>query len=192
MNVPNVLTLFRILLTFVFIVLLTKEGLGSKIFALIIFTLASLTDFLDGYIARKYDLISRFGKLMDPIADKFLILSAFFIFTQLRVIASWMFAVILAREVIVTGLRLFAVRKGQALAAEGAGKLKTVLQIISVYLIILFTILVQLKVDVQGYEPMMRYVSIWINILMYLVVAVTLWSGISFVWNNRREIFNAR
>jgi CDP-diacylglycerol--glycerol-3-phosphate 3-phosphatidyltransferase len=192
MNVPNVLTLFRILLTFVFIVLLTKEGLGSKIFALIIFTLASLTDFLDGYIARKYDLISRFGKLMDPIADKFLILSAFFIFTQLRVIASWMFAVILAREVIVTGLRLFAVRKGKALAAEGAGKLKTVLQIISVYLIILFTILVQLKVDVQGYEPMMRYVSIWINILMYLVVAVTLWSGISFVWNNRREIFNAR
>jgi phosphatidylglycerophosphate synthase len=103
-----------------------------------------------------------------------------------------MFAVILAREVIVTGLRLFAVRKGKALAAEGAGKLKTVLQIISVYLIILFTILVQLKVDVQGYEPMMRYVSIWINILMYLVVAVTLWSGISFVWNNRREIFNAR
>ena len=123
MNLPNVLTIFRIFLTFVFIFLFMQGGLGSRVLALAVFTIASLTDYLDGHLARKYNLISEFGKLMDPIADKFLVLSAFFIFMQLQLIAVWMFAVIFAREVIVTGLRLFALRRGIALAAEAAGKL---------------------------------------------------------------------
>lgn len=189
MNLPNILTVLRIALTFVFIFLLYQHGLQSRVLALIVFTLASLTDYFDGYLARKYNLISQFGKLMDPIADKFLVLSAFFIFMQLQLIASWVFILIFAREVIVTGLRLVAMKRGTALAAEGAGKLKTVLQIVSIYLIILFTIVVQLKADDQSYQDLMRQAFIGADVFMLIVVAVTLWSGISFVWNNRKELF---
>jgi len=189
---PNALTILRVALTFVFIFLLYQDGLGSRILALIIFTLASLTDYFDGYLARKYNLFSQFGKLMDPIADKFLILSAFYIFMQLQLIAAWMFIVIFAREVIVTGLRLSAMRRGIALAAERAGKLKTVLQIVSVYLIIIFTVLVQLNGDAQSYQSMARQAFTGITIFIFIVVIVTLWSGILFVWNNRREIFYVR
>jgi len=190
LNLPNVLTIIRIILTVLFIYLFYQGGLGSKLLALIVFTLASLTDYFDGYLARKYNLITPFGKLMDPIADKFLILSAFFIFMQLQLIANWMFIVIFAREVIVTGLRLVAVKRGMALAAEGAGKLKTVLQIVAAYLIIIFTILIQLNIDEQVYRSMMRQAYTGINILMFVVVIVTLWSGLLFIWNNRKEIFH--
>lgn len=185
MNLPNVLTIFRIVLTFVFIFIFIQDGLGSRILALIIFTAASLTDFFDGYLARKYNLITPFGKLMDPIADKFLILSAFFISMQLQLIAVWMFIVIFVREVVVTGLRLIAMKRGIVLAAEGAGKLKTILQIVAVYLIMIFTILIRLTdsqfIMYRGFTG--------ITLFMLIVVIVTLWSGITFVWNNRRKIF---
>jgi len=190
LNLPNILTIFRIILTVLFIYLFYQNDLGSRLLALIVFTLASLTDYFDGYLARKHNLITSFGKLMDPIADKFLILSAFFIFMQLQLIATWMFIVIFVREVIVTGLRLTAVKRGTALAAEAAGKLKTVLQIVAVYSIIIFTVLIQLTNDTQFFQLMMRQVFTGINILMFVVVIVTLWSGLSFIWNNRKEIFH--
>jgi len=192
LNLPNVLTIFRIVLTFVFIFTFTQDGSGSRVLALIVFTAASLTDFLDGYLARKYNLITPFGKLMDPIADKFLILSAFFIFMQMQLIATWMFFLIFVREIIVTGLRLVAMKRGVPLAAEGAGKLKTVLQIVAVYSIIIFTVVIQLNVDVQSYQIMMHRTFKWITIFMVFVVIITLWSGFSFVWNNRKEIFRVR
>jgi len=188
-NLPNILTIFRIFLTLIFIILYYQGSLGSKVFALAIFTLASATDYLDGYFARKHNLISQFGKIMDPIADKFLILSAFFIFTQMQLIAVWMFVVIALREVLITGLRLSAIQRGAALAAEGAGKLKTVLQIISVYLIIIYTILDSMMVSAQSYQHIMDLFLSGINILIFIVVLVTLWSGISFIRNNRKEIF---
>lgn len=186
MNLPNILTVFRIFLTFIFIFFLYQAGLQAKVLALVVFTLASLTDFFDGYFARKYNLISRFGKIMDPIADKFLMLSAFFIFTQMYLIETWMFVIIFAREGIVTGLRLFAMRKGVAMEAEKAGKVKTVLQIVSVYLIMIFIVLVQLGIDVQLGKTLVN----GIYVFMLGVVLVTLWSGLSFIWNNRKGIFN--
>ena len=129
---------------------------------------------------------SRFGKIMDPIADKFLTLSAFFMFMQVQVLDAWMVILIAAREVIITGLRLGAMNKGITLAAEGAGKLKTVLQIISVYLIMIFIVMAQMDINVQE-------VQFWmINICMMSVVLITLWSGLSFIWKNRGEIFHVR
>jgi len=192
LNLPNILTILRIILTVLFIYLFCQNGLGSRLLALIVFTLASLTDYFDGYLARKHDLITPFGKLMDPIADKFLILSAFFIFMQLQLIAAWMFIMIFTREVIVTGLRLTAVRRGAALAAEGAGKLKTVLQIVAVYLIIIFTVLIQLTHNTQSFQSLMRQAFTGINYFVFAVVIVTLWSGILFIWNNRKELFYVR
>ena len=190
MNLPNILTILRIILTVIFIYFFYQDGLGSRLLALIVFTLASLTDYFDGYLARKYNLITPFGKLMDPIADKFLILSAFFIFMQLQLIATWMFIAIFIREAIVTGLRLVAVKRGAALAAEGAGKLKTVLQIVAVYLIIILTVLIQLSNDTQSFQVLLRQAYTGINVFMFVVVVVTLWSGISFIWSNRKEIFH--
>jgi CDP-diacylglycerol--glycerol-3-phosphate 3-phosphatidyltransferase len=191
-NLPNVLTVIRIFLTFIFIFLCLQEGVQPKLLALVIFTLASLTDFWDGFIARKYNLISQFGKIMDPIADKFLLLSAFYIFTQMRLIAVWIFGLIFAREVIVTGLRLMAMHRGVALAAEEAGKIKTVLQIVLVYSIIIFTILIQLNIHSQGYRTVMVGFLNGVHILIYCVLLSTLWSGILFISNNRKEIFYVR
>ena len=190
MNLPNILTILRIIFTFLFIGLFCQYQMG---WALIVFTLASFTDYFDGYLARKYDLVTPFGKIMDPIADKFLILSAFFIFMKFQLIAPWMFIAIFTREVIVTGLRLMAMRKGITLSAERAGKLKTVLQIGAVYLIMIFIIVI-VEVDVN-YITSQDYVSklnLIINIVMCFVVIVTLWSGITFIWNNRKELFYVR
>ncbi|MCK5179327.1 MAG: CDP-diacylglycerol--glycerol-3-phosphate 3-phosphatidyltransferase [Candidatus Omnitrophica bacterium] len=189
MNLPNLLTVLRIVLTLIFIFFLHQEGLEAKVLALLAFTLAVLTDYLDGYYARKLNLITAFGKIMDPIADKILMLSAFFIFSQMHIIAGWMFIVICAREVTVTGLRLSAIPRGITLAAESAGKVKTVLQIVAVYLIIILIILAQFDVNAQWYGNVMSVLAGGITIFMFGVVAITLWSGCSFVWNNRKELF---
>src|SRR3989344_8523821 len=113
MSLPNRLTIARIFLTFVFVFFAFQTGLPSKIIALVVFLLASLTDFYDGYYAKKYNLVSDFGKLMDPIADKFLILTAFFTFTVLHFIQAWMFVLILVREAGGTLIRLRALRRGK-------------------------------------------------------------------------------
>jgi len=167
-----------------------KNTIAGSISALIVFTVASVTDFLDGYLARKYGLISMFGKIMDPIADKFLVLSAFFIFTQMQIMGLWAFVVIAAREVIITGLRLLAMRSGAALAAEGAGKLKTVLQIALIYLIMFAVILAQWIMDGNLHQEIMEILFQAINLFIWVVVAVTLWSGISFLIKNRKEAFH--
>ena len=167
-----------------FIYFFLQDGPGPMLIALILFTAASLTDYLDGYIARKHNLITNFGKIMDPIADKFLVLSAFFMFVSKSLIDGWMFYLICAREVIVTVLRLNAVCKGAALAAEGAGKVKTVLQIVAVYLIIIFNIAGQFLNQSQ-----FKAASSVVYVLMLAVVGLTLWSGASFILNNRRELF---
>ena len=186
------LTVLRILLTVIFIFSLHQDGLEAKLLALLAFTLAVLSDYLDGYYARKLNLITAFGKIMDPIADKLLMLSAFFIFSTMHIIAGWMFIVICAREVIVTGLRLAAIPRGITLAAEKAGKVKTVLQIVAVYLIIILIILAQCYVNARWYGALMSSLAGGIRIFMVGVVVITLWSGLSFIWNNRKEIFNVR
>ncbi|MBN1870698.1 MAG: CDP-diacylglycerol--glycerol-3-phosphate 3-phosphatidyltransferase [Candidatus Omnitrophica bacterium] len=189
MNAPNLLTVMRIVLTVFFVFALYQNGLGAKALALFFFTLAVLTDFYDGYLARKYNLISAFGKIMDPIADKFLMLSAFFVFMQMHIIAVWMFIVICAREAAVTGLRLWAKKKGVTLAAEKAGKVKTILQIVAVYLIMIFIIAAQSSVHAQWYANLLSLGIKGIYVFMMGVVFVTIWSGLSFIGNNRKDIF---
>lgn len=185
MNIANILTVLRILITFLFVGLLYKDGVPAKIAALGAFTAATVTDFLDGYLARKYHLITAFGKILDPIADKLLVLSAFFIFMQMNIIEAWMFYLISAREVLVTVLRLRAVGHGTALAAEAAGKLKTVLQISVVYLIMIYII-----VETSGGQGIILPGLTAIYILMCLTVWITLYSGFTFLRNNRKNLFH--
>ena len=137
MNLPNRLTMIRFILAIPFIIFLqysdsSKYGLIFRLISLVIFVIASLTDFFDGYIARKYNLITDFGKIMDPLADKILVISALVIFVQLEYIPGWMSIIVLAREFLISGIRILAAAKGEIIAAGNLGKYKTTSQMLVV------------------------------------------------------------
>lgn len=159
------------------------------VIATAVFALACLTDFWDGYLARKYNLISDFGKLMDPIADKFLILAAFLSFVRMNIVEIWMVLIILGREIVVTGLRIFAMTQGMVLAAESAGKHKTVSQMVAIFAILGFLVFKESILKFSGWSD---NVQAWwragIDILMLITVALTLISGLSYFWKNRKLI----
>lgn len=182
-RLPNLLTISRVFLAMGFIFFLMKPGTASVIIATIFFVVASLTDYFDGYFAKKNNVVSNFGKIMDPIADKFLMLAAFFLFMRMQVIAPWMFYAIFAREMIVTGARFFAMKHGKYLAAEKAGKYKTALQITTVIVILFFLICKEAQVLSDGFQ-----VGWYAGIqgLLLLTVMLTVISGISYLWNNRK------
>lgn len=139
MNLPNKLTLFRVVLIpfFVFFLLAPYfEGYGNYI-AVAIFIVASITDFLDGKIARKYNLVMNFGKFMDPLADKLLVCSALICLIQLELIPAWVVIIIIAREFIISGFRLVASDNGVVIAASYWGKFKTAFQMLTVIVLIL-------------------------------------------------------
>lgn len=131
MNLPNKLTMIRMILVPICMALTL---MGHMYGALAVFIVASVTDFFDGYIARKYNLITSFGKIMDPLADKILVFGALLCFLQLGFINSWCVVIILAREFFVTGMRIVAVDKGKVIAASWWGKIKTNVQLFSVIL----------------------------------------------------------
>jgi CDP-diacylglycerol--glycerol-3-phosphate 3-phosphatidyltransferase len=185
-NIPNVLTVSRIFLTAFFVYFILQEGLSSKIIASSIFLVASLTDLLDGYLAKKWNLITNFGKLMDPIADKLLTLAAFYVFARMHVIAFWMFGLIAFREVFVTIWRLVAMRRGKFLAAETLGKYKTFSQMVAIIVTLIFLVWVEIAQHPMG------QIQVWmdtISALMGLAVLLTLSSGIMYFWNNRKHLY---
>ena len=140
MNLPNKLTVLRVIMIPFFVVALMMEGGASQTWRLIaaaIFVTASLTDFLDGSIARKYNLVTNFGKFMDPLADKLLVCSALICLIELGQLPAWMVLIIISREFIISGFRLIASDNGVVIAASYWGKWKTVFQMISVILLIL-------------------------------------------------------
>lgn len=139
MNLPNKLTLLRVLMIpfFVFFLLYDKLGYTGRIIALVLFCAASFTDYLDGHIARKYHLVTNFGKFMDPLADKLLVCSALICFVGKGELAAWIVIIIIAREFIISGFRLVASDNGVVIAANYWGKFKTVSQMIMIILIIL-------------------------------------------------------
>ena len=189
MNLANRLTMLRILLTFVFMFVFSLQGLLPKVLALIIFTAAALSDLFDGMIAKKRNMITDFGRLMDPIADKILVLAAFAAFLEMQLIESLMFVIIVSREILITSLRLFALNKGKILSAVRAGKHKTVSQMGVIFYILIFIVV---KESVKAYSV---WNPVWeeffrnsINIFMYLTVILTLYSGLSYLWENRKVI----
>ena len=173
MNLPNKLTLLRIILVPVFIVVLMT---GHYYISAVIFVVASLTDMLDGKIARKYDLVTDFGKLMDPLADKLLVMSALICLVQLGDIPGWMAIVILGREFAITGLRTVAASSGVVIAAGWTGKIKTVLQMIAVVLILL-----------RNWP--FSYLGIPMDqIVLWAAVVMTIVSGAEYIIKNRHVI----
>jgi len=186
MNLPNKLTVLRIILAGIFILLLFVKGAGAKFAALAVFMAACITDYYDGLIARKTNTITDFGKLMDPIADKILIIGAFLAFVDMGIIAAWMVMVIIARELIITGIRILALSKRKVLSAAIAGKHKTVSQIVAVLAILIFLI-------IRDSAFMFRYVEYYakgVYLLMIITVGMTLTSGISYMFRNRNIFIN--
>ena len=182
MNLSNKLTLSRIAMTFVMMAFLFGSGVSSKAAALLIFLLACLTDFLDGWVARRRNEISDFGKIMDPVADKILIIGAFLSFVELQLIPAWMVIVVIIREFLITSLRLFAVKKGMVLAAENAGKHKTVSQMVTVFFILLFLVIRETVPKLQdGFKAGILF-------LMSVTVILTILSGLTYLWQNKKLI----
>jgi CDP-diacylglycerol--glycerol-3-phosphate 3-phosphatidyltransferase len=169
-NVPNVLTLLRILAVPVLVVALLDETPDGDVIAALVFALAALTDGLDGYIARRRRQVTTFGKLMDPLADKLLVIAALVSLVSLDRLAAWVAMVIIAREVAVTGLRSLAAERGVVIAASWMGKLKTLLQVAAVFALIAF-------------DPS----PAWVDALLYLAVAVTVISGVDYFLGLRRR-----
>lgn len=173
MNLPNKLTTLRVILVPVLIVVLLT---GHYYTAAVIFAAASFTDMLDGKIARKYGLVTNFGKLMDPLADKLLVMSALICLVQLSIIPGWMVIVILGREFAITGLRTVAASEGLVIAAGRSGKIKTVLQMVAITLILLKN------------RPF-AYIDIPMDqILLWAAVAMTVYSGAEYIIKNRHII----
>ncbi len=192
MNLPNLLTIGRFFLTGGFIYCVTKDGGFFSVLAIVLFMLAVLSDYLDGYLARKYNLFTDFGKIMDPIADKFLVLSAFFVFMRQGYFSPWMFYVIAGREFLVTVSRFFLIKKGKVIAAERAGKAKTVLQMTTIFGILSMNFLLNSTHDPSSWvfqQGTMAYCFFAIQLLMVFTVTLTLYSGIKYFWNNRQYLF---
>ena len=183
MNLPNKLSILRICMIPFFVVFALMEAQWAQIVALILFCAASLTDMLDGKIARKYNLVTNFGKFIDPIADKLLVMSALVVLTGQGRMPSWVCIIMLAREFAISGLRLVAADAGRVIAAGPLGKLKTVTQMASVILLLLLT-------PVTGDGLLGPTGVIIAQVAMYLAVAMTLWSGVDYLIKNRDVLKN--
>ena len=138
MTTANKLTLCRVVMIPIFLVLLYVDFTGHLWAALAVFILASVTDFIDGYVARHYHQITDFGKFMDPLADKLLVMSAMAWFVEVAWMPAWAFFVVIARELAVTGLRLVAVEQGRVIAAAKSGKVKTACTMVGIILMLIF------------------------------------------------------
>jgi CDP-diacylglycerol--glycerol-3-phosphate 3-phosphatidyltransferase len=167
LNVPNVLTLLRILLVPVLVVALLEETANGDILAAVVFAIASLTDFVDGWLARSSNAVTTFGKLMDPIADKLLVIAALVSLVSLDRLAAWVAMVIIARELAVTIARAQA---PEVIPAATLGKLKTVTQVVAIFFLILLH-------PAPG----------WVDALVYIAVAVTVVSGLTFFLSLRQR-----
>ena len=177
MNLPNKLTIGRVIAVPIFIVAFMLEW---YIAAFIIFVPASFTDYLDGHLARKWNLVSNFGKIMDPLADKVLVYSALCLMIP-TLIPGWMMIIILAREFTVAGMRTVAASEGIVIAAGMSGKIKTVLQMIAVCLLLLVLAL-------PSATELLWYLAqgfLWASLIM------TVYSGVEYVWQNK-QVFSMK
>ncbi len=189
MNLPNKLTLSRLVLTLLFLIVMFSKMPYHESIALVLFILGGITDLLDGKIARRYKMITNFGILMDPLADKILVCSAFIAFLGVQWVHSWMVVVVVARELAITGLRMLAASKSVVLAAERYGKHKTVSQITAIIALLV-------NASYANWGPVGRAVfgfeiaghpwsELFTHFALYVAVALTCVSGCIYLWKNR-------
>ena len=188
--IPNFLTSTRIFLVPVFLYCLFTDFSHGKLLALIVFLSAAITDAYDGKIARKYDIESKFGVFFDPLADKLLVLSAFYGFMFLPVLSTtvklWMIILISFRDILVTLMRTLMQYKGVTMITSKAGKLKTFLQITTINFILIYLILKSYKVDIPS--DILQYNSLYF--LMVITTLITFYTGVHYVYHNYKTLGN--
>lgn len=192
MNLPNKLTVSRFVLTGLFLWALFSPIRFNDTVAFILFNLAGLTDFLDGKIARSRGLITNFGILMDPLADKILTCSAFIAFVESThlnpqapvKVAAWMVIIIVGRELAITGLRLLAASKNVVLASEKFGKHKTISQIIALNALLLLDASAEWNESFQNFFA--NWLPVFADAMMWVTVVLTATSGMLYLWRNRQ------
>lgn len=187
MNTPNKLTVFRIILIPFFVFFLLVQSIPHRyLFALIIFCVASITDHFDGELARRNGQITDFGKFLDPLADKMLVMSAFICFVQLDIVGALPVIIILMREFIVTSVRLVAMGSGKVISANIFGKAKTVSQIVAIIIILLTQYTMYVNPHIYGLNDMhfklMNFLVVWISVLFAVI------SGIIYIVDNIKFI----
>jgi CDP-diacylglycerol--glycerol-3-phosphate 3-phosphatidyltransferase len=193
LNLPNQITLARLVLTGIFVAVVSMEVPWTWSWAALLFIIGSVTDFLDGWLARKYGLVTNFGALMDPLVDKVLTCSAFVILAVAGVIPAWVGCAVLAREFLITGLRTLAATHGVVLSADGWGKWKTGAQIaVLVYGLLWLAVK---EPPLQWFAPFFDVPALspaWLGqVFLWLAVFTTVWSGIRYLWNNRHVLQDA-
>ena len=174
MNLPNKLTILRIcLIPFFMFFILTDFFAYTELVALIIYVAASITDSVDGHIARKHNLVTDFGKFMDPLADKLLVISSLVCFVEINLLNSWVVMIIITRELAITGFRTLAANKGITLAANNWGKLKTICQMTTIILILAI------------HAGLLMFLDILVLPLVALTVLLTILSGLIYIIQNK-------
>jgi CDP-diacylglycerol--glycerol-3-phosphate 3-phosphatidyltransferase len=185
-TIPNILTLFRIVVTPLFFILFYY--FPTKVFSLLaslLFVTASFTDFLDGYIARRWNLESSLGKFLDPLADKLLVAVALIMLIPLGRVPSWMVAVIIGREILVTGLRVVAITEGLVIAASKLGKYKTVFQIAAVTCLLMHY---EYHLFIKSPYLLVNFHQVGM-VLLWVALLITVWSGIDYFRKFFRQVF---
>jgi CDP-diacylglycerol--glycerol-3-phosphate 3-phosphatidyltransferase len=185
MNWANRLTLSRLLLTIVFVAALNSSWHYGRTLALVVFLLAGISDFVDGEIARRYGIVTNFGKLMDPLADKIMVAAAFISLVPLKAVPAWAATAVVARDFLITGLRMMAGAKGKILPAERFGKQKTSWQVVTV---IFFLALLSLSELRYANEGSIWWIRAWNDagpVLVWITVALTIYSGLLYAWRHR-------
>ena len=177
MNLPNKLSFLRIILVPVLVIVYYLNIELGLMFLAPIFVIASLTDFLDGYIARKYKLVTTFGKFIDPLADKLIVMAALLLLNDAGIVPIWITIIILTREFMVTGIRLITVGEGTVIAASKLGKLKTALTMIALVLLLMYP-----------YADIFATIGI---IILYIGLAITVISLFDYYWKNKTEIMKS-
>ena len=188
MNWANRLTLSRLALTVLFVAALNSSWEYARTSALIIFLIAGVTDFVDGEVARRYGIITNFGKLMDPLVDKIMMAAAFISLVPLKAVPAWAATIVVARDFLITGLRLMATTKGRVLPAERLGKQKTSWQIITVIFFLALLAANELRYADENSEWWFRSWHEAGPVLVWITVALTIYSGLGFAWRNRELI----
>ena len=185
MNTPNILSLIRIILTPLFIILLFADFKMAKVFALLVFTIAAITDAYDGHLARKYNQITPEGKFLDPLADKILVLSAFISFAFINIIDFWMVGIIIFRDLFVTGLRFIMSSRGFEFVTSKLSKYKTAFQLTIIILTLIFISIEGL--DINIFIPTIVIIKEYkiIYILTAFTAIFTAYTGILYVYANR-------
>ncbi len=176
MNLPNKLTLLRVVLIPLFLFFLFISGGIFRFLPLIIFIGAAVTDAIDGYIARRDNLITNFGKFMDPLADKLLTASAFIAFVEIGYLSSWIVVLIISREFLISGFRTLAASKGVTIAANNWGKVKTIFQMV---------LIIAILMDYTGFMP---FITPTITPLIIITVLLTIISGATYIYDNLNVI----